>query len=128
MDYNKNIADAKADIKEFCEVLFLRLYDKLENIESNFCSSNGRRNAMKNNSILLDNADLMEITQLSYSSLKGYRKAGLLIPNASTSPSSKNLYTLWEVERFLTEVLGSTKKIHLKRQIKEKYKLIDKTL
>lgn len=122
MDYNKSLAEAKADIKEFCEVLFLRLYDKLDSIESNFCSSNTRRNAMKNRSILLDNADLMEITQLSYSSLKGYRKLGLLIPNSSTNRGSKNLYTLQEVERFLTEVLGSTKKINLKRSIKAKYK------
>ncbi len=123
MDCNENLATAKADIKDFCEVLFLRLYDKLDCIERNFCSSNGRRNAIKNNSILLDNVDLMEITQLSYSCLKKYRKLGLLRPNLSTNKGSKNLYTLQEVERFLTEVLGSTKKINLKKRIKEKYKL-----
>ena len=88
-------------LKEFCEINFLRIHDRFDGINEKF-------DALLNNKlgsgkkIFFDNADLMEITGLSYRSLHYYRTKKRLHP---TKNRGRNLYTQEEVNRFIKKEL-----------------------
>lgn len=99
----KQLHDVKDELKEFCEINFMRLHDRFDELESQFDLAI-KKKLTKSEVAIFDNQDLMEITQLSYRRLQEYRTLKLLHP---FKRKGKNFYTQDEINRFIREVLNA---------------------
>ena len=87
--------------KDDIDVFISRIDDRFDKIEKMLSVLLDKKNA-KGKKPYYDNADLMEITGLSYRTIQDYRLAGELCPINNSRP---NKYTEEEIHRFITVVL-----------------------